>query len=409
MNNPILTASQSGDLRPPPGGLWGRPAVDARKRSRDRGVRAWTLVELIGVLAIIAMLVVVGATVGLAYCDQLVRDRERLTLQEMADALRRSVVRDLRIPDQTGYAAQIAAFSGQPVDQIQANGQGNPRLLLIDPGLTNTGFSLPFDQAAAGLSGAGTHSPGNVRMLLVSSLGAPLPVSLGTPPGGMPAGNLFSNCWATSAGQIPSGLDWHGDPADLFLQRIHFQDLFHPVVMNHAEIAGTHTNGQVRLPGMNSFAAPPGAPFPAARWYLHGTTIVLSNAVDATAFSEIVQEGLTFTYEKGRWLRGTESLVTGSSLRSPITGADFEEALGEFLASADSSTGAGTDEGEGTETPAGQGSLEAAQAVADAMANYITLGAMGPSQSDNMAAALDDLSHALLDYTGLPSELLAKP
>lgn len=377
---------------------FGSREADSRARA---GVRAWALLELVGVLAIIAMLTVVGAGAGLAYCDQLARNRERSTLQEFAESLRRSVTRDLRIPDHLGYFDQIAIYSGHPVEQILVNRRGNRRLLLIDPGISNSGISLPFDQASAGLSGAGAGALGNVRMLLVSSLGAPLPQSLGVPPGGIPSGVIFSNCWSTPQGQIPAGLDWQGDPADFFLQRIQFADLFHPVALNHAELTGSFTNGQLRLPGMNVFASPPGAPLPSIGRYLHGSMLVLSNAADATVFTEIVQDSLMFTYENGRWLRGTQNLVSGEGLRSPITGADFEEAVREFLATAvDDPDGAGD---------GGPGSRTAAEAVVNSMSNYIRLGALGPDQRPNMNEALDDLSDALLDYALPPPEELDTP
>ncbi len=376
-------------------------------RGRARSAqRAWTLIELVGVLAIIAVLTAAGAAVGLAYYDQLVRTREHAALGELAEALRRSVIRDLMIPDQTGYANQIAKFSGQSPASVLVNPRGNSRILLIDPGVTNSGFDLPFNQTNAPLAGAGTGVPTNLRMLLVSSLGPALPNSLPAAPGGKPSATVFSNFWATPEGSLPTGLAWNGDPHDLCIQRVQFMDLLHPVALNHAEVTGLFTNGNIRLPGMNAFAPPSGAPFPYTHWYLQGTTLALSNETDSSILSEIVQAPLTFTYEKGRWVRGTDGLATGTGLRSGITGADFEEAVRQFLAS---SVAPPTNNGNPKKTVSGPGSRASAEAVVNAMSNYIRLGAIGPTQKSHMDEPLDDLRDALLDYTELPSGQLNKP
>ena len=376
-----------------------------------RARQAWALVELVAVLAVIAILVMVGATAGLAYVDQLARNRERDTLTEFASALRQSIMRDLLIPDQTGYADQIATFSGRSPTEVLVNPRGNPRLLLIDPAVTNSGLNLPFDQMGTPLAGAGAGDLGNFRMMLVSSLGRPLPGGLvPLPPGGRPNAVVFSNFWATPEGAVPRGFAVGWDPQDFFIQRIQLLDLFHPVALNHAEVTGAFTNGQIRLPGMNAFAPPTGAPLPDTRWYLQGTTLVLSNETDASLLSEIVKEPLTFTYEKGRWVRGTDGLKTATDLRSGITGADFEAAVSEFLASAVPPDEA-EDHGEKDKgsTPGGMGNYASAAQAVNAMSNYIRLGALGPQQKPNMDDQLRDLRDALLDYTTLPAGQLNKP
>lgn len=383
-----------------------------------RRQQGFTLIELIGVLAITSILAAAGVSVGLSYLSQAVRNRERAILEEFAEALRRSVVRDLTIPDQSGFAAQIARYCGQSPATVLVNAHGNARLLLIDPGVTNSGFDLPFRQTNAPLIGGGTGVLSNLRMILVSSVGYPLPGSLPAAPGGRPSAAVFSNLWSATEGTVPSGLNWAGDPHDLCIQRVQFLDLFQPVSLNHAESTGMFTNGQVRLPGMNGFSAPVGAPAPSLRWYLAGTTLVLSNAADASLLSEVIREPLTYTYEKGRWIRGTDGLVSAPGVRSGITGSDFEEAVRQFLATAVPATngggngngnGNGNGKGNGNNTSSGPGSRPSAEAVVNAMSNYIRLGAMGPAQKANMSSPLNDLRAALLEYTELPSGQLNKP
>jgi hypothetical protein len=169
---------------------------------------------------------------------------------------------------------------------------------------------------------------------------------------------------------------------------------------------------------MNGFSAPIGAPNPSIRWYLTGTTLVLSNAADASVLSEVIRTPLTYTYEKGRWIRGTGGLVSAPGVRSGITGADFEAAMHQFLAtsipatsgsSSGNGNGTGKGNGGGNSQTTGPGSVASAQAVVNAMSNYIRLGALGPAQKANMSAPLNDLRAALLDYTQLPNGQLNKP
>jgi hypothetical protein len=115
-------------------------------------------------------------------------------------------------------------------------------------------------------------------------------------------------------------------------------------------------------------------------------------------------------------------------LRSGITGADFEEAVRQFLATAIPATngggsgggsgggngkgngkGNGSGSGSGTSGSSGPGSRASAEAVVNSMSNYIRLGALGPAQKANMSAPLNDLRAALLEYTELPNGQLNKP
>jgi hypothetical protein len=270
---------------------------------------------------------------------------------------------------------------------------------LIDPGITNSGWDLPFAQTADPLNGAGTGQLANLRMMLISSLGPPLPDGLPAAPGGKPTAAMFSNIWMATRGEVPAGLAWNGDPYDLCIQRVQFLDLFHPVSLNHAELSGAHTNGKIRLAGMNAFASPAGAPFPMTRWYLEGTTLVLSNAADNATLSEIIREPVSFTYEKGYWQRGMHALSTPSGKLSRITGADFERAVAQFVAASTNSPG---------DNP---GAHATALNVVNAISNYVLWGAQGPT-SDNkqkMAQAQEAMRSALLDYTDLPSGQFNKP
>lgn len=376
-----------------------RAAIAHRRTPVRRGERALTLVEMIGVLAILATLTVILTAASLAAYRRLARDTEQNTLLRLAETLRHSVSADLLIPGPTNFAAQIARYGSLAPADILTNAQGNPRLLLVDPAITNGGWDLPFSQTANPLAGAGNGQLQNVRLLLVSSVGKPFTNGLPLPPGGKVSASAFSNLWFTQHGSLPHGFTWSGDPHDLCIQRIHLLDLFHPVAFNHADSEGPHTNGTLRLPGMPAFAPPSGAPNPSVLWLLQGTSITLSNAADGSRLSEIIRDPTSFTYEKGFWLRGAQGLSSPSTRLSRISGADFERAVDAFLAASTNSPG---------NNP---GSATAAAAAVNAISNYVLWGTQGPNPTSlqKMGEAKTAMRSAFLNYTDLPPGQFNKP
>lgn len=380
------------------------PRCLADLRVRRGPATAVTLVELVAVLAVIACLVAVGSLAMVAYYDQKAREEEQASLGVLAEAIRKSVTVDLLIPSQAEFAVQASRFSGIAVPLVRTNARGNPRYLLIDPGITNCGFDVPFSQTANPMAGAGAGALSHLRLMVLSSVGRPYTEGLPAAPGGKPTAAVFDGLWAAPQGTLPAGVDWAGDPQDLCIRRLQLLDSLYMVSLSHAECEGRYTNGKVRFPGMVTFAAPPGAPFPSARWCLRGTTLVLSNAADQSLLSEIITGPVSFTYEKGYWRRGMSDLMTASGSLSKITGADFEAAIQAFLAAS-------------TSTTTNPGNITTASNIVNAMIGYITNGALGPSSGTR--SAMDDylfkasnpvgLRTALLEYTDLPSGQLNKP
>lgn len=362
-------------------------------------MRALTLVEMLGALAVLATLIVVVLEITMAYHRRLSRDLENDALEKIGEALRRSVVGDLLVPGSSNFASQVARYGDLAVLDVLRNAHGNPRLLLIDPGITNCGWDVPFSQSAQPLAGSGTNHLRNLRFLLVSSVGQAFTNGLPAAPGGKPTASLFSNLWATPPGAAPAGISWQGDPKDLCFQRIQLLDLFHPVALNHAELSGSQTNGKIRLPGLAVFTAPQGAPHPVLLWLLEGTTLTLSNAADGSLQSEIIRQPSSFTYEKGWWLRGVQGLTSPSLKPSRISGADFEKAVERFIAG--SPNGAGNNPG---------ATASAIKAV-NAISNYVLWGAQGPASANltKMGVAQTAMRSAFLEYTDLPPGQFNKP
>src|SRR6185369_9462162 len=104
--------------------LYGR-----RDASRYNG---FTLMEMIGVLAVIAILVAVIAPSVIRRMDRAAWTRETLDLNSIADSLTQSIVRTKIVPG-TNMPTAIAAQMSLPVSAITTNSRRFARAFLIDP------------------------------------------------------------------------------------------------------------------------------------------------------------------------------------------------------------------------------------------------------------------------------------
>src|SRR5947207_481002 len=83
----------------------------------DRRVRSWgfSLIELIGVTAVIAILALALSPILIKQLDRIAGDKENAQLKAFAEAFRQGVLKTKTIPDQTGWAAMVAANSGMEI------------------------------------------------------------------------------------------------------------------------------------------------------------------------------------------------------------------------------------------------------------------------------------------------------
>src|SRR6266567_1277704 len=130
--------------------------------------RAFSLVELIAVLAAIAILAAALAPALIRHMDRIVGERESAALKSFGDALQQSIRRNRYIPSHTDWATTVATESGVAVSNVTTNGRKQPRFFLIDP-------ALQIGTSAAGQAylqtGAGASGVTNACVMLVSSIG----------------------------------------------------------------------------------------------------------------------------------------------------------------------------------------------------------------------------------------------
>ncbi len=220
-----------------------------------RGWRAFSLLEITGVLGVLTILASLALPSLLQQLGERARRLEIERLSQIGQGLREYILRAHQVPAPTTLVSNVAEVLGWPVRWVQETAAGQPRVFLYDPELqigTTTAATLPYVQT---VSGAATLS--GARCLMVSSLGAALPGVIGNP--GTNAATVFNLLWDTPDGEQPPGWSWGGEWRDILVQRVNLQPLFTRVVLNNNHIrfgrySVDNTNAPVALT-TNSFTA----------------------------------------------------------------------------------------------------------------------------------------------------------
>src|SRR5262245_23178464 len=113
-----------------------------RTRSLSRsGTTCWqdpsalTLIEMIGILAVIALLAATLVPSFVRQLDRVAADQERVALKTLGDALQRSILRHRYVPGAGDWSAAIAAEAGLNTSAVTVNARNRTRYFLIDPNL----------------------------------------------------------------------------------------------------------------------------------------------------------------------------------------------------------------------------------------------------------------------------------
>jgi prepilin-type N-terminal cleavage/methylation domain-containing protein len=204
-------------------------------------IAGFTLIEMIGVLAIIAILATVVLFSTTRRVDVAAANLERANLADYAAALESSILRNRYIPGPNEWASVIAAETGASIASITNSPRNTPRYFLVDPALqigTNTASDLPYAQSnlvfAIGTSNQ-TIQPVSPRIMIVSTISTALP---GIITGTSVRPDVFRNLWNwTDHSPTPPAnwpTDWNGRGTDLIVQRVNLTPLFiHVVLQNY--------------------------------------------------------------------------------------------------------------------------------------------------------------------------------
>jgi type II secretory pathway pseudopilin PulG len=301
-----------------------------RPQTGRSGLRAFTLIETVGVLAVLSILAAILAPAVIRRIDQAARVRDAAELNGMAVALNSVIQRTGQIPGASTLISVLANEMAVSPNQIATNSRQVARAFLIDPNLWigSGNGKLPYIQTNFP-PGTGTHSGGvavpglNLRLIIISSLTQPLPD---------PATIDFTNTWGTPDGAIPSKLSWAGFPDDLKIQRVDFTPLFKRVILNPID---TNTNyGSFAIEsGQGASSINPVTQVLTNSWYLQGTALRLydTNAGLVMEMKTVIQKDTSYVFENQLWRGQLSGWGTYGPMPSPSSTVDLFGILANMM------------------------------------------------------------------------------
>ncbi|RMH52296.1 MAG: type II secretion system protein [Zetaproteobacteria bacterium] len=222
--------------------------------------RGFSMIEMVGVLAVISILAAVIAPSAIQMISSSKQTAEDQALSAIADAFRLYVQNNKKIPNEATWAGDLATLMNSAPSKVTTNGNNGSRIYLYPQDFFtqgNTTAPLPYDQYAAAVSDANagaisalpTSSPYNARVMVVSNLNPATPL---TQTSGALAASTFDNIWNQS-GAFPAELT-EGDM--LKIARINLADLFDSLVLNNNDPAAS---ASYRIDGVAMPAIAPGS------------------------------------------------------------------------------------------------------------------------------------------------------
>jgi type II secretory pathway pseudopilin PulG len=289
----------------------------AKGDSEQRGTGGYTLVEMVGVLAIISILAGMMIPGVVKRMDRAAYLREASDLVAVSNAVAMQVLRTKVIPAASTWSQTLPAWLDQPQSSITNNARGFARVYLIDTnGLLGT-LSLPFTQNSSGISNA----VNTARVMIVSSIARALPVASGT----LSAAS-FNDIWNTVQMMKPATwTNWNGTGEELCVQRMNLQPLTHRLIL----VSRDKPPGRFAIDG----SAGPAIPVDGVGWgayYLDGTVVDLQDTNGVLQARQILKSDASYIFEGGAW---RDQLAP---IQDPLTptnspGTQFAEITRAFL------------------------------------------------------------------------------
>lgn len=351
------------------------------KANANRSQRAFSLIEVIGILAIIAVAAAVLLPNMVKRVDIAAANAEAQTLKNMSEALKFYIKRNWYVPSHTNIADVIAECMGWDKGTVLTNDRRITRVFLVDPNLKIANSQLPYKQTVMG----STNKPQNARIMIISSLFDTLPVSSGN----SISSNDFNVIWNTPDGQVPTvWSNWRGSKyGDLLkIQRINLEPLFKCVTFSkRANVAsmtfGVATNYNISGVDKMTLTSPT-----FKTYYIESSIIYLYRTNGTLDLRQIIESDTSF-YLADSW--GGQP-----SLGAQITGRDFQNCADFF------STASTYPNARNGATP--QKVIDAISAYMSAYISWANAGFPGKnsSQYKNLDDALDYLDEMISGLIG---------
>jgi prepilin-type N-terminal cleavage/methylation domain-containing protein len=273
-----------------------------QSKKRAGGAEGFSLIELIGVMAILALIAAAAGPTLIKRMDYEAKTQEKKVLQSLTNALVTGCLSSNQIPNAANVPKAIAKVLNCNESQVTSNARGFTRLIITDPAINvrGTAWPLPYTQSdnAAGISAP----PSNARMVIISTIAKALPTIT-------PDATEFAEIWNAAENTIPSVLSaWGGRGEDLLIERVNFAPLFFKVLLKNVDPnppAAIPNLGFYSLQDYGIVSVLPQNQF--VGYYLDGTLLTLyrSNGTSADT-REILHCDISFLYQRHKWSRRLE-------------------------------------------------------------------------------------------------------
>ena len=309
-------------------------------RPSTRG--GFTLIELVGILAVIVILATVIVSTTVKQLDIVAGDLESASLSKYAVALQSNIQRNRYVPGGTEMAQRIATELGIDLKDVTTNPRANLRLFLVDPGFQIGPAQVhpPFQQTNTGCGFVGTNGyaapPIKPRLMILSNMGA---VDWPTNVIGMNDSD-FDILWNTADGSLPTGgpwAGWQGQAADVRVQRINLSLLFvHLILYNYASAnRGQYTidySARAEVPNLSPVGNPTNG---IDAYFIKGTVLDLISGLSsgsATQAEVVITRDTSFAYVQQIW-QSSINLGRRVDSRAAMIGNALWSTAAAFLAS----------------------------------------------------------------------------
>lgn len=251
----------------------------------------FTLIEFVGVIAIIAILTGYGLVSVQRKLIENRREAEAVSLQGIAAGLSNVVRLNFSVPSSSTWGTAVAAQLNRGLAEILTNSLGNARVVMVDPTFQLGNPALPFSSLPFTQTIAGSREPRNLNFVVLSSLDAPLPSLTGI---------TFSNVWNSADEALPTGwpTSWKGKPDDLRRQRVTLTGLFYRLVLNNLDATNNATWG-MGTGVTNNILPNTRKEF----WVVDGTAVDLHGQTGTLFARDILHADASYIYMAGRWVQ----------------------------------------------------------------------------------------------------------
>jgi prepilin-type N-terminal cleavage/methylation domain-containing protein len=285
-----------------------------------------TLIEMIAVLAIIAIFAAAVVPLLFRQMDRAAGSQEAARLKSCSTALQESIMRNRYIPGTNDWSTVIANEAGVSLSSVTTNSRNRNRYFLADPNLRiGSSATLPYVQEVGGVTGVT-----NARVMLLSSIGPPLTAA--------PAGADFDGIWnwVDDSPLPPTNSVFanikRGD--DIKVQRIDLGSLFVQLALttNSSTLSAYYSISTNAVSTAQSIV--PAAGFTNRFLISSVLGLYLSNGV-ATDSQQILTRNSSFAYEGDVWLNtiyGRPPSSSGSGFSTLGIGAMAYAIVTNFLA-----------------------------------------------------------------------------